>query len=200
MAGDGSLGVLSTWLRRRGSRVARAGILVNTDCAEAEVGRIETRVRRLADEAGSRVVVLGQSRGGGLARVVAVRNPDVVSAVVMLGSPVLGPLDVGSSVMGWVRYVALLGDLGVPRMFSRECGTGACCGSFRADLTAPLPDGVRAISIYSRSDAIVAWQSCLDPWAEHVEVSSSHTGMSVNASVYRVLSAFLDEEAVRSTG
>src|SRR3954452_23945859 len=40
MAGDGSLAVLGGWLRRRGSRVARAGILLNTDCAEREAQRL----------------------------------------------------------------------------------------------------------------------------------------------------------------
>jgi triacylglycerol lipase len=200
MAGDSSLGVLATWLRRRGSRVSHAGILLNTDCGEREVQRIGARVRRLAERAGQPVVLIGQSRGGELARVVALRNADVVGALVMLGSPVCGPLDVGPSVLNAVRSVARLGDLGVPRMFSSECGTGDCCASYREDLGAPLPDGLRAVAVYSRSDGIVAWQSCLDPSAEHVEVDSSHTGMSVNARVYRVLGSLLDEEAERWTG
>jgi pimeloyl-ACP methyl ester carboxylesterase len=192
MAGDGSLSVLATWLRRNGARTGRAGILLNSDCAERSVARLEARLRRLADESGSRVVLIGQSRGGELGRVVAVRNPDLVSTLVMLGSPVLDPLDVGPAVLGAVRSVARLGDMGVPRMFSHECADGPCCATFRRDLAAPLPPGVRAVSVYSRSDGIVAWQSCLDPCAEHVEVDSSHTGMSVNANVYRVLGDVLD--------
>jgi hypothetical protein len=63
-----------------------------------------------------------------------------------------------------------------------------------------LPDGVRAVSIYSRSDGIVSWEMCLDPSAEHVEVDSSHTGMAVNAQVYRVLAEVLDEEVPAWTG
>src|SRR3954454_17037291 len=124
MAGDGSLAVLGGWLRRRGSRVARAGIRLNTDCAEREAQRLEARVQRLADTSGERVVLLGQSRGGELARAVAARRPDAISTLVLLGSPVLGPLDVAPSVLNSVRRVARLGDMGVPRMFSTKCGDG----------------------------------------------------------------------------
>src|SRR5256886_1566065 len=84
MAGDGSLSVLAGWLRRRGSRTSGAGMLLNTDCAERAVGAIEARLRRFAERADNRVVLIGQSRGGELARVAALRNPDLVSTLVML--------------------------------------------------------------------------------------------------------------------
>jgi triacylglycerol lipase len=200
MAGDQSLSVLAGWLRRRGSRTARAGMLFNADCAERAVGRLESRLRQLADGSEGRVVLIGQSRGGELARVAALRNPELVSTLVMLGSPVLNPLSVGPAVLGAVRAVARLGNIGVPGMLSAECGDGPCCAAFRDDLQAPLPRGVRAVSIYSRSDGIVSWEACLDPSAEQVEVESSHTGMSVNTRVYGVLARVLDEEADRWTG
>src|SRR5947209_4314722 len=76
MAGDGSLSVLAGWLRRRGSRVSGAGMLLNTDCAERAVQRLQGRLRRLRTRAGEPVVVVGQSRGGELARVLALRNSD----------------------------------------------------------------------------------------------------------------------------
>jgi pimeloyl-ACP methyl ester carboxylesterase len=194
MAGDQSLAALRGWLRRRGSQTATAGIRLNVDCAERVVARIEVRLRRLAARTGRRVVVIGQSRGGELARVLAVRNPDAISTLVMLGSPVVDPLSVGPAVMSAVRSVARLGDIGVPGMFSTECAYGACCDAFREDLVSELPDTVRAVSIYSRSDGIVSWEACLDPCARHVEVDSSHSGMSVNREVYRVLAGILEEE------
>jgi pimeloyl-ACP methyl ester carboxylesterase len=200
MAGDQSLTVLAGWLRRRGSRTARSGMLLNTDCAERAAGRIESRLQRFAERADAPVVLIGQSRGGELARVVALRNPDLVSTLVMLGSPVLDPLSVGPAVLEAVRSVARLGDLGVPGMFSSECGDGPCCATFRDDLQAPLPSALRAVAIYSRSDGIVSWQACLDPYAEHVEVESSHTGMSVHLGVYRVLAGILEQEGDRWTG
>src|SRR5204863_1681498 len=143
------------------------GMVLNTDCAERAVGGIESRLRRLAKGSEGRVVLIGQSRGGELARVVALRNPDLVSTLVMLGSPVLDPLSVAPAVLGAVRSVARLGDRGMPWMLSSECGDGPCCAAFRDDLQAPLPPDVRAVAIYSRSDGIVAWDACLDRSAAH---------------------------------
>jgi pimeloyl-ACP methyl ester carboxylesterase len=194
MAGDRSLAALRGWLRRRGSRTAAAGIRLNVDCAERAMSRLEASLRELAERARRRVVVIGQSRGGELGRVLAVRNPDTVGTLVMLGSPVCEPLSVGPTVLNAVRSVARLGDLGVPGMFSSECAEGDCCSAFREDLRAPLAEDLRAVSIFSRTDGIVSWRACLDPCADHLEVDSSHTGMSVNRAVYRALATILEEE------
>jgi hypothetical protein len=103
-------------------------------------------------------------------------------------------LDVGPAVLGAVRSVARLGDLGIPGLFSSRCADGDCCAAYRRDLGRPLPDGVQAVAVYSRTDGIVSWQACLDPGARHVEVRSSHTGMSVNRAVYRVLAQVLEAQ------
>jgi pimeloyl-ACP methyl ester carboxylesterase len=193
MAGDASLAMLRGWLRRRGSRTLSAGMRLNIDCAERTVGRLEVHLRNLAEDTGRRAVVIGQSRGGELARALAVRNPGAVGTLVMLGSPVLEPLSVGRPVLTALRSVARLGDLGVPGTFSTRCADGDCCAAFREDLQAPLPPPVRALAIYSRSDGIVSWRACLDAEARQVEVESSHAGMSVNRAVYRVLAEILEE-------
>ncbi len=187
MAGDSSLRVLRGWLRRRGHRVRTSGIRTNVGCAEQIVDRLEPRLRVLADEAGAPVYLIGQSRGGALARALAVRAPDAVAGLTMLGSPVTDSLAVSSQVLRTVRVVAALGDLGVPGLFSSTCKDGACCAAFRAALAAPLAPGLEATAVYSRSDGIVDWHACIDPHARNVAVESSHGGMSVNVNVYRVL-------------
>jgi triacylglycerol lipase len=114
---------------------------------------------------------------------------------VMLGSPVRDGLAVSPSVLRTVRLLARLGDIGVPGVFSTSCRDGACCEVFRADLQAPLAEGIEAISVLSRSDAIVDWRACMDPHAESVEVDSSHCGMSVHPAVYRLLDGALERFA-----
>jgi pimeloyl-ACP methyl ester carboxylesterase len=192
MAGDASLSMLRSWLVRRGHPVSSSGMRVNVDCAERGATRLQSQLEAFASESTDRVVLIGQSRGGALARVLTVRNPAIVSRVVMLGSPVRDPLAVAPTVLQTVRWVARLGDLGLPGVLSSSCRDGACCSRFRADLTAPLPHGITATAVHSRSDAIVDWRACLDPHAHHVEVDSSHCGMSVHPAVYRLLDGLLD--------
>jgi len=192
MAGDNSLSVLRHWLRRRGHRVRMSGMRINVGCAERIVSRLEEQLRELAAECDAPVVLIGQSRGGTLARVLAVRDPENVSGLVMLGSPVCDGLAVSQSVLRTVRFLARLGDMGLPGVFSTNCKDGDCCTAFRDDLTAALPPGVEAVAVHSRSDAIVDWRACVDPYAESVEVNSSHCGMSVHPEVYRVLERVLD--------
>jgi triacylglycerol lipase len=200
MAGDSSMAVLRGWLRRRGHRVSTSGIRANVDCAERVISRLEPRLHKLAADRGQPVFLIGQSRGGTLARSLAVRNPDIVSGLVMLGSPVCDPLAVSGPVLRTVRWMAWFGDRGVPGVFSRRCAEGECCASFREDLVAPIPSHIGAVAVHSRSDGIVDWRACVDPYAESIEVNSSHCGMSVHPEVYRTLVQELDtsKEAVWS--
>jgi pimeloyl-ACP methyl ester carboxylesterase len=191
MAGDSSLLVLREWLRRRGHDVRSSGIRANVDCAERIVVRLERQLAAFVEECGEPVVLIGQSRGGALARALAVRRGEDVRALVMLGTPIRDALAVAPTVLRAVRFMARLGDLRVPGLFSTRCRDGDCCEQFREDLEAPLPEHVEAVSFHSRSDAVVDWRACREPGGRHFEVDSSHCGMSVNVDVYRILDRVL---------
>jgi pimeloyl-ACP methyl ester carboxylesterase len=194
LAGDGSLATMTGWLRRRGHRTRRAGIRFNVDCSTHALDGLEERLEALVLAQGGPAAVVGQSRGGTLARALAVRRPDLIDTVVALGSPLVDPFAIHPLVKLQVGALGALGTLGVPGLFQRSCWTGDCCREFRNSFERPVPDGVRLISVYSRTDGIVDWRSCLDPSADHVEVRASHIGMAVNPAVYRVLAGALDDE------
>jgi triacylglycerol lipase len=198
MAGDGTLVTLTRWLRQNGYRTHRAGIRLNVACSEQHLARLEERLEALAASSGQRVAIVGQSRGGILARVLGVRRPDLVSGIVTLGAPTVSQLSAHPFVLAQILVVGALGTGRVPGMFRVSCLRGACCRRFRADLAGPFPDGVGFTAMYSKTDGVVDWRACLDPAAEQVEVRASHMGMGVNAEVYaelgNALASFADED------
>ena len=196
MAGDPSLGVMTHWLRELGYRTKSAGMRFNVDCSELACTRLEERLECLAEKHGSRVAIVGQSRGGVLARALAVSRPDLVSGIVTLGSPHRSLFAVHPLVAANIGIVALLGTAGRNGFFKASCLRGDCCRRFRDAMKAPFPDEVRFVSVYSRSDGIVDWHACLDPYAdETIGVRASHCGMSLNAAVYRTVARALADLA-----
>jgi pimeloyl-ACP methyl ester carboxylesterase len=187
LTGDQSLRLLGSWLKRSGHRTRRAGMRLNVDCSEAAVQRLEQCLERFCDEQGEQAVLVGQSRGGTFARVLAVRRPDLVRGIVTLGAPTADPLAVHPVV--WIPGAALatLGSIGVPGLASHSCVTGSCCKQFVDDLRGEFPSRRRYVAVYSRSDGIVDWRACLDPAALHVEVDSTHCGMSVHGDVFDIV-------------
>jgi triacylglycerol lipase len=193
LAGDDSLGVMTHWLRRTGHHTRKAGIRSNVDCSAVAVERLEERLETMAETRASKVALVGQSRGGNFAKVLAVRRPDLVSGVVTLGSAQLDPLAIHPLVHAQVYVLGALGTIGANGLFKHSCRNGHCCAEFWEDLQKPMPDGVGYLSVYSRSDGIVSWKACLDPDAELVEIRSSHCGMAVNADAYRAIAGALAE-------
>jgi pimeloyl-ACP methyl ester carboxylesterase len=199
MAGDGTLTTMTKWLRVHGYRTRRAGIRANIDCSEEACARLEERLEALAERTGQRVAIIGQSRGGVLARTVAVRRPDLVSGIVTLGAPSVSMLRIHPLVLLPVGLLGALGTSRVPGLFSMNCLRGPCCAEFRAHLAGPFPADVGYVAVYSRTDGIVDWRACLDPGArELVEIRASHCGMAVNQGAYeqvaRALAAFAGRE------
>lgn len=185
LAGDASLSWMSSWLRRCGYRTHRAGMRMNVDCSAAACARLEEKLETMAARYGSRVAIVGQSRGGVYARVLAVQRPDLVSGIVTLGSPLRSMLSVHPAVLVQIGLIGALGALGREGCFTLECLRGECCARFRDALRSEFPGDVGFTSLYSKTDGIVNWRSCLDHAAdERIEVHASHCGMSVNAECY----------------
>ena len=200
LAGDGSMAMMAGWLRAAGWHTRRAGIRANVSCSEAACTRLEQRLEGLAERTGDRVVIIGQSRGGVFAKALAARRPDLVAGIVTLGSPVRRQLAVHPLVLAQVGVVAALGTASAPGLFSVRCLRGECCAGFRDALTGPFPPEVGFVSLFSRSDGVVDWHSCLDRDAECVEIRASHCGMSVSADAYRAIATALGGFAAAEAG
>ncbi|XVS60497.1 esterase/lipase family protein [Actinosynnema sp. CA-299493] len=183
--GDWSLRMARTWLRNRGYVPIGARIGMNVGCTSDLVDRLERRLEEHAEATGGPVVLFGQSRGGGLARLVSVRRPELVRGLVMLASPVLDQLGAHPSVVRVARKMARLSRAGVPGLLNEDCFAGACYDTNSAAMAQPLR--VPAVAVFSRNDLIAPWELCADPCADCVEVDSSHTGMGLDPEVYRLL-------------
>lgn len=135
------------------------------------VSRMRTALReRLAgihSVTGRKVSIVGWSLGGVYARDLALQAPDMVRCVVTLGSPFANDVRATNATR---LYEALSGEGAGDNPELREAIAG--------DL--PVP----ATSIYSRTDGIVNWRTCLlrpSDTAENIEVHlASHIGLGVN--------------------
>jgi triacylglycerol lipase len=182
LSGDWSLRVLHGWLQRIGYRSYLSGIQFNVHHSEHLVANLRTRLAVVRKEAGARVSVVGHSRGGVLAKVLSSRVPDSVEQVVGLGSPFADQFDVAGLTNVAVGVVRTANELRFGRNFQLE-------GRFAHELL--QPPAVPTTSIYTRSDDVVNFRSCLRPDIPAVSVWGSHNGLVVNPEAYRVLGRLL---------
>ena len=183
------MATLAAWLRARGYTPIPTGLGPNVGCAGTLLDGLADRLDELAHPP----AVIGHSRGGCLARALAVRRPDRIAGVIALGSPLLDPLACHPVVRATGRAIAALGDRGVPGLMTSRCVDGPCCRRYRRELRAVFPPHVPLVSVYSRHDGVVDWRTALDPHAEQVEVFTTNTGMSAEASTYRVIAHALGD-------
>jgi pimeloyl-ACP methyl ester carboxylesterase len=129
----------------------------------ALLGRLTTIHR----DTGRKVSIVGWSLGGVYARDLALQAPEMVRCVVTLGSPFANDIRATNATR---LYEALSGEAVGDNPELEHAIAG--------DL--PVP----ATSIYSRSDGIVNWRTCLlrpSDAAENIEVRfASHVGIGVN--------------------
>jgi pimeloyl-ACP methyl ester carboxylesterase len=145
----------------------------------ATLPRAMARLEALATERGEAVALVGWSLGGVLARELARLRPDLVRAVVTLGSPVVGG----------AKYVAVSYPW-------RRRGISLDAVEQLADAAAATPIRVPVTAIWSARDGIVCGAACIDrttPGATNVEVASSHWGLGFDpdalAAIARALAA-----------
>ncbi len=182
LAGDWTLRTPFQWLRRMGYRPRMAGVAFNVMYSEVMLRPLIDSLVALHRRTAARVSLVGHSRGGVLAKVLAHRKPELVEQVITLGSPLSDPFDVHPLTMAGVRAAHLYNVVRYGHPASVEM-------RFLRDLAAAPK--VPTTSIYSRSDGVVNWRACLRSDINAIEVKGSHVGLALNPEVYRILAHLL---------
>lgn len=138
----------------------------------------------LHEEYGCRISLVGQSLGGIYARELAKLNPDAVRQVITLGSPFNDP-------EGDASNLSALYKMFNPEKIEKS-------DQFRKqqwEIGKPPP--VPTTAIYSKLDGVCHWRACIQhsghDQVENIEVTSSHTGMSVNPQILFVVADRLSQ-------
>jgi hypothetical protein len=178
LAGDWTMLRLRDFLVHLDYRVEFAGVAVNLGPTRRLIPQLEQAVQRLHAESNRPLVVIGQSLGGVFARGLAHRHPDKICHVVTLCSPIRFP--VATPLEALAKLLAPLHD---PDTLDLE----------NEILRAPP---VPVTALYSKSDGILDWRSCLqDETADciNLELAGAHSSMGSNpeaqAAIARALAA-----------
>jgi pimeloyl-ACP methyl ester carboxylesterase len=189
------LGPLRSWLERAGFRAVRSALWVNAGCPERLTRRVEGHLSRRMSSPGGQVAIIGHSRGGLLARAIAVRLGAQASHLVLLGSPVGGVTrwaEARGYATGTAGRVRQASDE-ARRVLDPDCNAPDCGCPFPVDFMQPLHPGTKVTSIYSPGDPIVPAAACRVAGGRNVEVTGTHSGLAFNRAVYRELAEALRE-------
>jgi esterase/lipase len=171
-ASDDSLTPLRWVLRGQGYWAHSWRLGRNIGPTRRIVHGMRRRIEDLHEDHGRTVTLIGQSLGGVYARHLAREHPEMIRQVITLGSPyrmVEGDRSTAEALWNSVKHLHD-GDLPLSDMREQD----------RPALVVP------ATSIYSRTDGVASWQTCIDVVREHaenVEVRGSHVGMGINPAV-----------------
>ena len=182
LSGDWALVVLHGWLERIGYHAYMSGIYFNVRASEHMVAGLRHRLGEIQATDPSRVTLVGHSRGGLLAKVLAQRRPDAIEQVIALGAPLADQSDITPLTQAAVGVVRTANEIGFGLRMRSE-------GRFAYDL-AQAP-AVPTTSIYTRADDVVNFRSCIRPDIPSIAVWGSHNGLVSNPEVYRLLGRLL---------
>jgi pimeloyl-ACP methyl ester carboxylesterase len=167
LAGDLSMAPMRRYLKEIGYDSYAWKMGRNTGGIARMRAALRERLAEIYASTGRKVSIVGWSLGGVYARDLALQAPDMVRYVVTLGSPFANDVRATNATR---LYEALSGEAVEDNSELRNAISG--------DLPVPTT------SIYSRSDGIVNWRTCLlrsSDTAENIEIYfASHVGLGVN--------------------
>lgn len=170
-----------------GYRVIRSEILFNVRCSDRTVNDLASVARRaVAADGGRRLLVVGHSRGGMLARGLGARYPDLVERALCLGAPLNHEFAFYEAPAPLVAVLRETHQLN-PTLRGHGCITPECTCPYMRATYQPMSEDVELVSIYTKSDGIVDWRACVVPGARNIEVQGSHLGMGLCPDTLRIV-------------
>jgi triacylglycerol lipase len=165
-------------LRSAGHTVRVAPLGLNLDCGEVTAQRLDAWVGDVFADAP--VAIVGHSRGGHVARVVAVRRPDNVTRLVTVATPwTIGPPD-RPGVAAVAGVVRTLRRRGLKLMGSIDCASGTCCADYRRDVV--KKPAARWSALWSSTDRFAGDDARAPREADNaVDLRVGHVGAVTNA-------------------
>jgi pimeloyl-ACP methyl ester carboxylesterase len=172
LKGDASTLYLRRFLAALGYESYGWRLGINIGPTAAALEGTEQRLRALRRRHAGKVSLIGHSLGGVIAREAAKKAPGSVRQLVTLCSPFTPPI--ASNVELAFRLFAPWHSRALPTLW--------------ADLGTPAP--VPTTAIYTLSDGIVSWTSCVEqpgPQRESIEVAGCHTTMASNTRALAII-------------
>ncbi|MEO1062955.1 MAG: alpha/beta hydrolase [Actinomycetota bacterium] len=176
-ASDRSTVPLRSTIRLQGYWAHGWGLGRNIGPSARIIDGMRDRLDQLHGRHGRKVSLVGWSLGGIYARHLARERPDAVRQVITLGSPfrmIDGDRSAAQPIWESLSHLHD-GEIDILQVAEEE--------------REPLP--VPATAIYTRTDGVVRWFTCIEEPGRHresIEVFGSHSGLGVNPSVvYAVL-------------
>lgn len=172
LAGPSTIDALEHVLNVAGWNVRQADVGRNAGPAYRGIDQCEQDLADLYQQAGQKVRVIGHSRGGQYAKILAFRHPEMVEQIITLGSPLQVKYPKYAVVKVPAETLDRLWRTGVFGAVDVEAEQRVDDERFE-----PISDDIGFVSIFSKTDGIVDWRTSFDPQATPVEVNASHAGL-----------------------
>ncbi len=172
LRGEGYMRPLQRFLEARGYAVHGWRLGVNLGPTERALDGLGRRLAEIVRHDGRRASLIGHSLGGTFLREIAKQRPQEVRQLIVLASPIRLPT--ASQLEPLYRLLARWHS---PHSSILYAGLNQ-------------PPAVPVTALYTRSDGIVAWQSCLEapgPRRETIEVKGPHSTMAREPAAWRVI-------------
>ena len=172
LRGDRYMPPLRRFLSDSGYAVYGWRLGVNVGPTDRILSGVEHRLDEIRARHGRKVSLIGHSLGGAVARELAKKRPEDVRLLIVLSSPIRIPT--ASPLEPIYRMLS--------RWHSPSSSTLYACFN--------EPPRVPVTAIHTRSDGIVAWQSCFEvegECRENIEVAGPHSTMARNPAAWRII-------------